>query len=90
MKHVLYVTIAAMLIAATCGCSSSNQCGGGRRSWFSGWNRGDSCRTCAPSDCSMEGPGMMNTPILNSVPTGPRSSGVEVLPFPGPAGSPVN
>jgi hypothetical protein len=38
----------------------------------------------------MEGPGMLNTPILNSVPTGPRSSGVETLPFPGPVGSPVN
>jgi len=82
MKNVLYFVVAAMLIAATCGCSSSNQCGG-RRSWFSWGNRGDSCRTCAPSDCMVEGPGMLNTPILNSVPTGPRSSGVEtILPAP--------
>ena len=32
----------------------------------------------------------LNTPILNSIPAGPRSSGVETLPFPGPVGSPVN
>lgn len=81
MKNILYFMIAAMLIAATCGCSSS-QCGN-RRSWFSWWNRGDSCRTCAPSDCVVEGPGMLNTPILNSVPGAPRSSGVEtILPAP--------
>jgi hypothetical protein len=87
MKNVLYFVIAAMLIAATCGCNSS-QCGE-RRSWFSWWNRGDSCRTCTTGDCMEGGGGMLNTPILNSVPTGPRSSGVETLPFPGPVG-PVN
>ncbi len=76
MKNVLYFLIAVMLVAATCGCSSSS-CGN-RRSWFSWWNRGDSCRTCATETCA-DGSGLLGTPILNNVPAAPRSG---VLPAP--------
>jgi hypothetical protein len=37
----------------------------------------------------VEGPGMLNTPILNSVPNGPRGSSIENV-YPGPVGTPVN
>jgi hypothetical protein len=80
MKNILYVVIAALLIAATCGCNSS--CGSNRRSWFSWFNRGDSCRTCGDGEM-VEGPALLGTPILNNVPTGPRSSGAETI-YPGP------
>jgi hypothetical protein len=83
MKNVLYVLIAALLVAATVGCSSSN-CGQ-RRSWFSWFNRGDSCRTCAGGDMMVEGPAL-GSPILNNVPLAPRSSNVEMLPQPVPLG----
>jgi hypothetical protein len=80
MKNVLYFVIAALLIAATCGC---NSCGSNRRSWFSWFNQGDSCRTCNSGEV-VEGPGMIGTPILNNVPASPRSSGFENLPSPLP------
>jgi hypothetical protein len=81
MKNILYFLIAAMLLAATCGC---NSCGSNRRSWFSGWfNRGDSCQTCADGT-AMEGPAMIGTPILNNVPASPRGTTYENLPSPLP------
>jgi hypothetical protein len=81
MKNVLYFLIAAMLLAATCGC---NSCGNNRRSWFSGWfNRGDSCQTCADG-AIVDGPATLGTPILNNVPASPRASGFENLPSPLP------
>jgi hypothetical protein len=80
MKNILYFLIAAILLAATCGC---NSCGSNRRSWFSGWfNRGDSCQTCSDG-AVVDGPGMIGTPILNSVPAAPRSGGAETI-YPGP------
>jgi len=79
MKNILYFVIAALLIAATCGC---NSCGSSRRSWFSWFNRGDSCQTCSDGGMA-EGPALLGTPILNNVPNGPRSSGAETI-YPGP------
>ena len=80
MKNFLYLLIAAMLLAATCGC---NSCGNNRRSWFSGWfNRGDSCQTCADG-AMVEGPAMLGSPILSNTPAAPRASGVENI-YPGP------
>lgn len=82
MKNVLYFVIAALLIAATCGC---NSCGSNRRSWFNWFNRGDSCRTCNDAgEMCAEGPGILGAPILNNVPASPRSSGFENLPSPLP------
>jgi hypothetical protein len=81
MKNFLYVLIAAMLLAATCGCN--NSCGNNRRSWFSWFNRGDSCQTCADGTI-VEGPTTLGTPILNNVPASPRGSGFENLPSPLP------
>jgi hypothetical protein len=81
MKNILYFVIAALLIAATCGCNSS--CGSNRRSWFSWFNRGDSCQTCADG-AVVEGPAMLGTPILNNTPGAPRASGFENLPSPIP------
>lgn len=81
MKNVLYVLIAAMLLAATCGCNSSS-CGN-NRSWFNWFNRGDSCQTCADGAMA-EGPAMIGTPILNTVPASPRGSNYENLPSPLP------
>ena len=80
MKNILYFLIAAMLLAATCGC---NSCGSNRRSWFSGWfNRGDSCQTCTDG-AVVDGPSTIGTPILNNVPASPRGSNYEnILPMP--------
>jgi hypothetical protein len=80
MKNVLYVVIAALLIAATCGCNSSS-CGQ-RRSWFNWFNRGDSCQTCNSGETIVEGPALLGTPILNNTPASPRGSGYEILPSP--------
>ena len=80
MKNVLYFVIAALLIAATCGCNSS--CGSNRRSWFSWFNRGDSCQTCSDGGMA-EGPALLGTPILNNVPNGPRAGNAETI-YPGP------
>lgn len=80
MKNILYFVIAALLIAATCGC---NSCGSGRRPWTGWFNRGDSCQTCNDGVIT-EGPAMLGTPILNNVPASPRSSGFENLPSPLP------
>jgi hypothetical protein len=79
MKNILYVLIAAMLLAATCGC---NSCGNNRRSWFSSWfNRGDSCQTCTDG-AIMEGPALLGTPIQSNTSAAPRGSGFEILPSP--------
>lgn len=84
MKKFLFAITAAALLVSSFGCSSS--CGSQRRSWFSWWNRGDSCRTCT-SDVVAE-PGMLGSPIIGNVPNAPRGSSIEMLP--GPLGGPVN
>jgi hypothetical protein len=79
MKKLLYVLIAAMLLAALVGC---NSCGPRRGSWFGNWfNRGDSCRTCESAEVYANEPGLLSAPILNNVPAAPRST-IEVLPGP--------
>jgi hypothetical protein len=86
MKNVLYFLFAALLIAATCGCNTSS-CGN-RQSWFSWWNRGDSCRTCGTADTCADGVGV-GTPIMNNAPFAPSRSGNYELPAPANI-SPVN
>lgn len=81
MRRLLVLSVVAVLAATSVGC---NCCGNGRRtSWFNWFNRGDSCRTCGSGDViGDEYSGTLGTPILNSVPNAPRSTGV----LPGPVG----
>jgi hypothetical protein len=85
MRRLLVLSVVAVFVASSVGCSScGNSCGNGRSSLFSWFNRGDSCRTCGSGDIvSEEGyTGSLGTPILQSVPNAPRTMGE----LPGPVG----
>jgi hypothetical protein len=80
MRRLLVLSVVTLLAATSLGC---NSCGGRRTSWFGWFNRGDSCRTCGSGEVISEDySGTLGTPILNSVPNAPRSSGI----LPGPIG----